>query len=142
MLAFDFLDRPDPAAIESALVQLYLLEAIDSYGRVSSLGKELVKFPLEPTYAKSLLAAKFVSKQCAVECCKLFAILSTENIWSGVSKFDSKRQQQLQDAKETFRNPKSDHLALVNIFDSWRQVPLYKQSQWCFAKCLQHRALA
>jgi HrpA-like RNA helicase len=64
------------------------LEAIDKHGRIRTLGKELVKFPLEPTFAKALLMAKCISNQCAGDCAKLLAILSTENIWMGVSRQD------------------------------------------------------
>ena len=85
---FDFLDRPDVSAIEAALQQLYLLDAIDKNGRIRSLGYEIVKFPLEPTYAKSLLSARSISSDCAYECAKLLSILSTENIWMSVSRSD------------------------------------------------------
>ena len=57
-----------------------------------SLGQELAKFPLEPTFAKSLLAARFLSKDCASDCSKLLSILSTESIWMGISKNDNQRQ--------------------------------------------------
>jgi len=52
---FDFLDKPDSTAIEAALQQLFLLDAIDKNGCIRSLGRELVQFPVEPTFAKSLL---------------------------------------------------------------------------------------
>jgi HrpA-like RNA helicase len=65
-----------------------LLDAIDKNGKIRSLGYELVKFPLEPTFAKALLQAKSISKECSYDCAKLVSILSTENIWIGVSKFD------------------------------------------------------
>ena len=61
ILGFDFLDRPDIEQLKHALKQLFLLDAVDKDGRIRTLGYELAKFPAEPTFAKSLLAASFVS---------------------------------------------------------------------------------
>lgn len=85
-----------------------------------SLGHELAKFPVEPSFAKSLLAASYVSKTCTQEMCKLLAILSTESIWMGVSKMDTERQRQFFNAKEEFRVRNSDHYSLVLIYNAWK----------------------
>ena len=39
-----------------ALKQLYYLDAIDDNGDITDLGKEICKFPLEPSYAKALVS--------------------------------------------------------------------------------------
>ena len=88
ILGFDFLDKPDSVAVEQALKQLYLLEAIDKDGRIRSLGDELAKFPIEPSFAKSLIAARLLSNDAARDCSKLLSVLSTESIWMGVSRHD------------------------------------------------------
>ena len=64
VLNFDFLDRPDEAALRHALKQLFLLDAIEERGRLRTLGAELAKLPLEPTFGKALLASKVVSRRC------------------------------------------------------------------------------
>ena len=89
ILGFDFLDKPESWALEHALKQLFLIDAIDKNGRLKSLGYELAKFPLEPSYAKCLLAASFISRSASSDCSKIFSLLSTENIWMGVSKNDN-----------------------------------------------------
>lgn len=91
VIDFDFLDKPDQTQVEQALIQLFLLEAIDKDGRIRTLGRELVKFPLEPTYAKSLLVARCISRECSDDCAKLMSILSSESIWMGVSRFNQQR---------------------------------------------------
>lgn len=78
--------------VEQALRQLYLLDAIDKDGKIMSLGKELARFPIEPTFAKSLLSARYLSKNAASDCSKLLSILSTESVWMGISKNDDQRQ--------------------------------------------------
>lgn len=64
VIDFDFLDRPAIEAIESALKQLFLLEAIDKNGQIKSIGYELVKFSVEPTFAKALIISKSISLEC------------------------------------------------------------------------------
>ena len=46
------------AALEDALRQLYVLDAIDIDGRITSIGKSMAKFPLDPCLARALLAAQ------------------------------------------------------------------------------------
>ena len=60
VISFDYLDRPDINAIHYALKQLYYLNAISKKGELENLGRELSKFPLEPTYAKALLSSYFL----------------------------------------------------------------------------------
>ena len=72
-----------------------MLDALDKEGKITSLGQELARFPIEPTFAKSLLAARFLSKESASDCSKLLSILSTESVWMGISKNDDQRQKQL-----------------------------------------------
>jgi len=91
VLGFDFLEKPDKETLEYALKQLYLLDAIDKDGTLRTLGSVLSTFPLEPTFTKSLLAACYVSKQCVSDMIKLLSVLSTENIWLGISRQDEQR---------------------------------------------------
>ena len=44
--------------VKKALEQLYSLNALDNSGKITSLGKRMAKFPLEPTFAKVLLASE------------------------------------------------------------------------------------
>jgi len=91
VLGFDFLDKPDESTLKHALRQLYLLDALDEDGRLRTLGHELAKFPVEPTFGKALLAARFVSKQCSNDLVMLLSILSTESIEMHVTIHDEVR---------------------------------------------------
>ena len=84
VLNFDYLDKPDLISIHYALKQLYYLQAINKRGDLEPLGIELSKFPLEPTYAKSLLSSYFL--HCDDELITLVSVLSSENVWMTVSR--------------------------------------------------------
>jgi HrpA-like RNA helicase len=76
-----------------------LLEAIDKDGRIRTLGHELAKFPVEPSFAKGLLASCYVSRRCTEDFAKLLAVLSTENVWMAPTKLDEERQRNFYRAK-------------------------------------------
>ena len=78
VLSSDFLDKPDEESLCHALKQLFLLDAIDERGRLSKLGAELVKLPLEPTFSKALIASKIISNRCLDHMTILLSMLSTE----------------------------------------------------------------
>ena len=58
VLAFEFLDPPERSALEDALRQLYVLDAIDADGAVTPLGRAMGRVPLDPALARALFAAQ------------------------------------------------------------------------------------
>lgn len=44
--------------LEDGLRQLYVLEAIDADGRITDIGREVSRLPVDPSIARALLAAK------------------------------------------------------------------------------------
>ena len=87
VLGFDYLDSPERESIEEALKMLYYLEALDSFGTLTSLGHVLASFPLEPQFAKCLLAYDLTHSRYD-DMLALVSVLSTENIWTAVSRSD------------------------------------------------------
>lgn len=57
ILTFDFLDRPDVSALEEALRQLFVLDAISVNGDITDMGRRMAALPLEPALARALIAA-------------------------------------------------------------------------------------
>ena len=78
VLNFEFLDKPDDESLRHALKQLYLLDAIDLDGRLRTLGECISRIPLEPTFAKALIASQLLSKSCSLDMSRLLGVLSTE----------------------------------------------------------------
>lgn len=84
VVRFDYMEEPDPQALLDGLKQLYFLRAIDSEGVINALGRELAKYPLEPSYAKALLTS--LKTGCHEEMMILVSLLSTENVYTKVSR--------------------------------------------------------
>jgi pre-mRNA-splicing factor ATP-dependent RNA helicase DHX38/PRP16 len=55
ILEFDFLDPPSEEQVLQALIQLYMLKAIDYQGDITPLGRKMSNFPLDPCLSRMLI---------------------------------------------------------------------------------------
>lgn len=69
------------AALEDALRQLYILGAIDMDGHISELGRRMAALPVEPSVARTLIAA--AELHCLPDALTVAAMLSAETIFLG-----------------------------------------------------------
>lgn len=60
-----------------ALEELYALEALDDIGELSSIGKQMAEFPLDPTYAKLLISS--VKYMCPLAMIDIISMLSIDS---------------------------------------------------------------
>ncbi|KAL8550628.1 hypothetical protein ACS0TY_009159 [Phlomoides rotata] len=140
ILKFDFLDPPSSEALEDALKQLYLIDAIDEDGSITSLGKTMAELPLEPSLSRTLLEAN--ERGCLSQALTVAAMLSAETtLLLGQSKsFEKKR-------KHTPSNPSNlpqgsgwgDHIQLLQIYELWHQTDY--SIDWCKENNLQVRGM-
>ena len=82
VINFEYMENPDKQAIFKALSDLYLLGALDQDGNITSLGKQMSMFPLEPQFSKALLTAALFDIPDRM--ITLVSLLSTENVWKKV----------------------------------------------------------
>lgn len=68
-------------ALEDALRQLFILDALGRDGHITDLGKRMAALPLEPSLARSLVAA--ADHDCLPDALTVAAMLSAETIFSG-----------------------------------------------------------
>lgn len=55
--SFDFIDKPSSRILKKAVLELLQLEALDMEGKITDLGRAMVEFPVEPCYARILIAS-------------------------------------------------------------------------------------
>lgn len=79
VIEFQYLDSPEERMIAEALKQLYYFQAIDKDGNVTPLGKQLVKFPLQPSLSRVLLRSKQLC--CEEAALPIISMLSVENVF-------------------------------------------------------------
>ncbi|XP_073986737.1 ATP-dependent RNA helicase DHX33 isoform X2 [Rhodnius prolixus] len=135
-LNFDFLDKPPKELILEGLEQLKALGAVvigDDGPQLTSLGKQMALFPLEPRFSKVILSANEFG--CLEEVLSVISVLSGESIFvNNLAKRDEAAA-----AKSKFASSYGDHVTLLNIFRGYKNTPT-KQA-WCYENFLSSRNL-
>jgi HrpA-like RNA helicase len=119
VLGFDFLDRPDPLLVLSALRQLYYIGALGSNGQITPLGKWIANLPVSPFLGRALYAAG-KEMNCLKEMIIISSMLSVEHVWVEIRgrgpRADEEYENLLQRRKDLYHIT-GDHLTLLNVCD-------------------------
>lgn len=131
LLEFDFMDPPPQvsspsffdsgayshvfkANILNSMYQLWVLGALDNIGDLTSVGRKMSEFPMEPSMAKMLIAS--VEYKCSAEMLTIVSMLSVPSVFYR----PKERMEEADAAREKFNVPESDHLTLLNVFNQWK----------------------
>ena len=114
---FPFLDPPSPAAIKDAFGILKELGAIDDHRRLTSTGNMMARLPLDPRLARMLIEAR--EQKTLNELVILVAVLSIQD----PRERPLDQEQQADQAHARFRDPRSDFVALLKIWEAFHQEP-------------------
>jgi ATP-dependent RNA helicase DHX40 len=79
VIDFHYLDPPEERMILEALKQLYYYQCIDKEGRVTSLGRQVVQYPLQPSLARVAIRSKQLA--CSEAVLPIIAMLSVEEMF-------------------------------------------------------------
>lgn len=138
VMEFDLLDKPNKDYVIQALKHLYFIQAIDENGVLTELGKEISKFPLDCSYARALICSKFFGIE--EDMLSLVAIISAENIFVNINKYDENKKKQLQQIKNSYSDKNSDHILLLNMYKDWK-ILNNKSKEYCRQHFIQFKAL-
>lgn len=134
ILHFDYLDPPPHETLVLALEQLYALGALNHLGELTSLGRRMAEFPCDPMMSKTLLASD--QYKCSEEVLTICAMLSVN---ASVFYRPKDKAIHADTARKNFFLPGGDHLALLNVYNQWRDSSFSKQ--WCSENFVQHRSM-
>lgn len=137
ILKFDFLDPPSSESLEDALKQLYLIDAIDENGSITSFGRTMAELPLEPSLSRTLMEANECG--CLSQALSVAAMLSAETtLLPGRSKDNEKKRKRtpldLPDGSGW-----GDHIQLLQIYEHWDRTNY--DIGWCKDRDLQVRGM-
>lgn len=136
ILRFDFLDSPSYGSLEDALKQLYLIDAIDEDGSITSIGQTMAELPLEPSLSRTLMEANEYG--CLSQALTIAAMLSAEtSLLPGRSKGTEKKRRHSADLPDG--SGLGDHIQLLQIFEQWDQNDY--DIGWCKENNLQVRGM-
>lgn len=126
VMNFDFMSKPSPEAVRSAVEHLELLGALErKEGQVflTALGKKMASFPLEPRYAKTILLSPDYS--CSEEILSIVSVLSVDTVLYN----PPARRDEVLAARKKFSSSEGDHMTLLNIYRAFKKVSGNKE--WC-----------
>ncbi|XP_053187151.1 ATP-dependent RNA helicase DHX33 [Scomber japonicus] len=126
VMNFDFMSKPSPEAVRSAVEHLELLGAVerkDGQVLLTALGKKMASFPLEPRYAKTILLSPDYS--CSEEILSIVSLLSVDTVLYN----PPARRDEVLAARKKFSSSEGDHMTLLNIYRAFKKVSGNKE--WC-----------
>ncbi|CCD25313.1 DEAH-box RNA helicase PRP16 NDAI_0E04960 [Naumovozyma dairenensis CBS 421] len=133
VLKFPFLDPPPLQTLLTSLYELWFNEAIDNKGVLTPLGRQIAKFPLQPSLSKILLISS--QNGCSEEMVTIVSLLSVPQVFYR----PKERQEESDMARKRFFISESDHLTLLNVYSQWKSNNY--SSQWCQKHFLQYKSL-
>jgi HrpA-like helicases len=133
LLNFEFMDPPPQENIQNSLYQLWVLGALDNTGSLTSMGRKMVEFPLDPPLSKMLIVSD--EQECSMELLTIVSMLSVPSVFHR-----SKENAEQSDAmREKFFVAESDHLTLLNVYQQWKQHKY--RADWCAEHYVQIKAM-
>ncbi len=108
---FDWLDRPDPQAVERAERLLTMLGALDQ-AELTRIGRQMLRLPMHPRYSRMLIEAS--QRGCVPDAALCAALVSGRDLLARVDRDDA----QTQAAREMFEvSGDSDFITLMRAYN-------------------------
>ena len=123
LLDFAFMDPPPQTTLIHSIHQLWVLGALDNAGHLTELGRKMVLYPLDPPLSKMLMYS--IECGCSSEILTIVSMLSVPSIFFR----PEDKAEESDAAREKFFYPESDHLTLLNIYQSWKRTNY--NAHWC-----------
>ena len=115
---FPFLTPPDSRGVKAALDLLSELGAVrrtDETPRLTKLGREIARLPIDPRFARMLIEAR--SQGVTADVLPIVAGLSIQDVRERPSADDGARRDQADRMHARFTDPTSDFLTLLNLWN-------------------------
>jgi ATP-dependent helicase HrpB len=123
---FDWLDKPDPQAVERAERLLMMLGALLD-ADLTDIGRQMLRLPMHPRYSRMLIEAS--QHDCVTDAALCAALVSGRDLLSRLNRDDAKTQT----ARESFEDSDdSDFITLMSAFDFARS------NRFSFNRCRSH----
>ncbi|KDN50454.1 hypothetical protein RSAG8_00952, partial [Rhizoctonia solani AG-8 WAC10335] len=114
----DLIDTPPSDAIVTSLVSLFGLNALDSTGHITPLGRKLAAFPLDPPFARTLVASEELG--CLMDIIDILSVLSASS--KVILDPPGEQREVAVEARQKFVHRSGDHLTLLNILRAYLDV--------------------
>lgn len=135
LVNFDFVEPPAPESLMRALELLNYLGALDDDGNLTTVGSHLSEFPVEPEMAAMLYHS--AEYGCSDDITRIAAMLSVQNPF--INPCNDQRGRAIK-AREQFYHPTGDHVAFLNVFNSYYEKN-HEDASWCSLNYINPRVM-
>ncbi len=115
---FPFIEPPDSRQLAAARRLLFELHALDADQRITPLGRQLARLPVDPTLGRMMLAALPLGDAPAIDTLIVVAFLSIQD----PRERPADHAQAADQAQQAFRVADSDFAAVLALWNAWHQV--------------------
>ncbi|EXJ51287.1 ATP-dependent RNA helicase HrpA [Microbacterium sp. MRS-1] len=112
---FPFLTKPDSRGVKAAFDLLSELRAVSPSRRLTSLGREIARLPIDPRFARMLIEARRL--EVLPDVLAIVAGLSIQDVRERPSAEDPGAREQADRLHARFTDPTSDFLTLLNLWN-------------------------
>src|SRR5690242_11274725 len=127
--AFPFIDPPDPRAVNDGWRRLAEIGAVDDARRLTPMGKQLARIPIDAQLARMLVEAQTLGVVDTV--LTIVAFLGIQD----PRERPADKQQQADAAHAEFTDPQSDFVGVLNLWNAYRaaheELTQSKLRDWC-----------
>lgn len=133
LLNFEFMDPPPAQTMVNALHDLYNLDALDEQGFLTSFGRKMSEFPMEPALAKTVIES--TELECVDEVLTIVAMLSVQSVFNR----PKDKQAAADQKKQRFHSVYGDHITLLNVYRAWDLNG--RSAGWCKDNFIHERSM-
>lgn len=135
LINFDFMDPPPSETMFRALEQLYALGALNDRGELTTMGRKMAEFPVDPMLAKMIIQSeKFgVSEEIAT-------VAAMVSVGASIFYRPKEKAVHADNAHKAFHMGNvGDHIALLNVFNGWAESNF--ATQYCYENFVQIKSM-
>ena len=133
---FDFISPPNHDGLIAAIETLNLLEALESDRSLSSIGKMMTEFPLQPRQSRIIVEAILRYPEVIIETTIAAAFLSTSSPYV----LPSGEEMEARQAHHRFRDEHGDFVSYLKLLQAFEEAP--NKAQFCKKNYLDNRTMA
>ncbi|KAH8676816.1 P-loop containing nucleoside triphosphate hydrolase protein [Tricladium varicosporioides] len=139
VLSFPLMDSPDLIAMEKALLQLHVMNALDDEGKLTSTGKKMAQFPLPAAFGRVLIAAAEPQADCLLEAIDIISCLTTDSEVYLQAKNEEQNEAMEANRNDIYRR-EGDVITLLTTMQRFASEPT-DRNKWCEKRLISQRAM-
>lgn len=137
---FEFIEPPKEGAVDSALLSLWYLGAIDKENKLTTDGQTMARLQLEPRLSRMILEGS--KRGCLYEAMAVAALISVGGnvMYRGISDAERVKCDRVRVER---CDPLGDIVAILKIFYEWMSVPGGKDGKraWCLENAINAKTM-